>query len=92
MADHRNGKGPARHFGRPGDKLAAAAGAAPARSALSLRFVLALFGLLVCGGAAVLFLLLDVPRPLVGTAVVFAVTAAVDLAVILRRKHRGEPG
>ena len=67
------------------------AGASPARSALTLRLVLAAFGLLFCGVAAVLAARADRP----GFAVAFgalAVAALIDLAVVARRKARGEPG
>ncbi|HZY76780.1 MAG TPA: DUF6343 family protein [Jatrophihabitantaceae bacterium] len=73
------------------DPLAGFGGAPPAQSALTLRLVLASFGLLVCTGGAV-------GSALVGTTgfcVLFAVLAAaalVDIAVVVRRKLRGEPG
>ena len=49
--------------GREGyhDPLAGVAGAAPARSALTLRIVLATFGLLVCAAGAVVLWLADTP-------------------------------
>lgn len=84
--------------GRPHDQdrhrdlAAEVTGAPPALSALTLRLVLAGFGLVVCGGAAVLFALLGLPRTLVIVAAVFAVIAVVDLVVITRRKLHGEPG
>jgi hypothetical protein len=67
-------------------------GAAPTASALTLRMVLAVFGLLVCGGGAVWGLLVDGPVWLTLLLVVLAVVAAVDILVIGRRKARGEPG
>jgi hypothetical protein len=60
----------------------------PPRSALTLRVVLAVFGLIVCGGAAIAFAVLKIPVPLVVGAAGFAVIALVDLAIIGRRKRR----
>jgi hypothetical protein len=64
----------------------------PPRSALTLRLVLATFGLIVCAGAAVTFASAGLPVPLIVVAVLLAVVAAIDLAVIIRRKAHGEPG
>jgi hypothetical protein len=64
----------------------------PPRSALTLRLVLATFGLIVCTGAAVTFASAGLPAPLIVVAVLLAVVAAVDLAVIIWRKAHGEPG
>lgn len=73
------------------DPLAGFGGAPPAQSALTLRLVLAAFGLIVCGvGAGFAFVL-----GAVGFGIFLAVLAAaalVDLAVIILRKSRGEPG
>ena len=79
---------------RPGhhDPTYRLAGAAPARSALTLRAVLATFGLVVCGVGAVLLATADAPVWMVGVAALLALVALVDLAVVLRRKARGEPG
>lgn len=79
--------------GLPGyhDPTAGFGGATPARSALTLRAVLAGFGLLFCTVAAVLTIRTD----LVAFGVVFAVLAAValvDLGWVIHRKRRGEPG
>ncbi len=79
--------------GLPGyhDPTAGFGGATPARSALTLRAVLAGFGLLFCAVAAVLM----IGSELVVLGVVFAVLAAValvDLGWVIHRKHRGEPG
>lgn len=76
------------------DPTAGFAGAAPARSALTLRLVLAVFGLLVCVGGAIAFLVVDAPVPLAVPIVLFvlAAVALVDIVVIVRRKARGEPG
>jgi hypothetical protein len=65
---------------------------AQGRSALTLRIVLASFGLVVCGGAAVLFILLELPVVFVAGLALFAVIAAVDLVIVALRKHHGEPG
>ena len=80
--------------GRPGyhDPFAGVAGAAPARSALTLRIVLATFGLLVCGAGAVVLWAADVPIAFPIIAALFALVALVDLVVVVRRKRRGEPG
>ena len=74
------------------DPTAGIGGARPARSALTLRLVLAAFGLVFCLGAGLLWLAGDLP---VWPAVVLfglAAVAAVDLVVVIRRKARGEPG
>lgn len=74
------------------DPTAGFAGAPPAQSALTLRLVLAAFGLVVCVAGGILFLAAGLP---VWTAVVlftFGAVALVDLVVIIRRKARGEPG
>ena len=74
------------------DPTAGFAGAPPARSALTLRLVLAVFGLVVCvvGGIGVLV----AGMPTWGAVALFllAGTALVDIVVIVRRKARGEPG
>jgi Family of unknown function (DUF6343) len=74
------------------DPLAGVGGAAPARSALTLRIVLATFGLVVCAGGALVLWAGDAPAAYPLIAALFAVVAAVDLAVVIRRKVRGEPG
>lgn len=66
--------------------------AAPAQSALTLRLVLAAFGLLVCTGLAVWLLATDAPPAFAVVLLLQAATAVIDLAVILRRKRRGERG
>ena len=73
------------------DPTAGLAGAPPARSALTLRAVLAAFGLVFCGVAAGL----SFAAGLTGLGWVLAVLAAValvDLGVVVNRKRRGEPG
>lgn len=74
------------------DPTAGIAGAAPARSALTLRLILAVFGLVVCAVGAALFLVM-VSQPAIAGALAFlAAVALVDIAVVARRKLRGEPG
>ena len=63
----------------------------PVRSALTLRLVLAGFGLVVCAAGAVACLALGVVW-LAVVLIVLAVVAVVDIVVIARRKRRGEPG
>jgi hypothetical protein len=74
------------------DPTAGIGGAPPARSALTLRLVLAVWGFLLCGAAAVVFLtVVTAPVPAAVTAFL-AAAAAVDIVVVVRRKRRGEPG
>ena len=93
MSDER---GPRREpdRGRPHhhDPTSRWGGEAPAYSALTLRLVLASFGLVVCVVGAVVFALAAVPVWLIVAAAVLAVLAAVDLVVVAGRKRRGEPG
>ena len=73
------------------DPTAGFGGAPPARSALTLRAVLAAFGLVFCVGAA--WVSFAAGWPLVAWMfVVIAVIAVVDLVMVLNRKRRGEPG
>ncbi|MDX6236526.1 MAG: hypothetical protein QOG10_1341 [Kribbellaceae bacterium] len=65
---------------------------AEGRSALTLRMVLASFGLVVCAGAAVLFFLLEIPIIFTAMLALLAVIAAVDLVIVGLRKYHGEPG
>jgi len=75
------------------DPTAGFAGAPPARSALTLRLILAIFGLVVCVVGGFVLLAVDaVPVALPIVLFVFAAVAAVDIGVIVRRKARGEPG
>jgi hypothetical protein len=74
------------------DPTAGIGGAAPAQSALTLRLVLAAFGLVVCLGGGILWLVTDLPVWPAVVLLVLAVVAAVDLVVVARRKARGEPG
>ncbi|HEX6403552.1 MAG TPA: DUF6343 family protein [Pseudonocardiaceae bacterium] len=73
------------------DPTAGFGGAAPTYSALTLRAVLAGFGLVFSTGGAVLLIIAGVTALGVALAVLAAV-ALVDLAWVIHRKRRGEPG
>ncbi|MGQ0775307.1 MAG: DUF6343 family protein [Pseudonocardiales bacterium] len=79
--------------GLPGyhDPTAGFGGAAPAQSALTLRAVLAGFGLVFCTVAAVVMIMVELVMFGI-LLVVLAVIALVDLAWVIHRKRRGEPG
>lgn len=74
------------------DPLRGFAGAPPARSALTLRLVLAVFGLISCTAGAIAFALAGVPVGYIVAFGVIALAAAVDIAVILRRKRQERAG
>lgn len=74
------------------DPTAGLGGAPPARSALTLRLVLAVFGLAVCLAGGILFLRVGGPVWTAAVLFVLAGVALVDIAVVARRKARGEPG
>ncbi|MGY1633786.1 DUF6343 family protein [Geodermatophilus sp. SYSU D01186] len=74
------------------DPTAGIGGAAPAQSALTLRLVLAAFGLVVCLAGGLVWLAIDLPVWPAVVLFVLAAVAAVDLVVVVRRKRRGEPG
>jgi Flp pilus assembly protein TadB len=74
------------------DPTAGIGGAPPAQSALTLRLVLAAFGLVVCVVGGVLWLAAGLPGWAAGVLFVLALVALVDLVVVIRRKRRGEPG
>jgi hypothetical protein len=74
------------------DPTAGFAGAPPARSALTLRLVLAVFGLVVCTAGGIGFLVAGMPVWAAVVLFVLAGIALVDIGVIARRKARGEPG
>src|SRR3712207_2697924 len=80
--------------GLPGyhDPTAGIGGAAPAASALTLRLWLAVFGLVTSTALAIWLHLLDAPTGFVVVLAVLAATAFLDIAVVVRRKRRGEPG
>jgi hypothetical protein len=74
------------------DPFAGFAGAPPARSALTLRLVLACVGLVICSlGAAAFVIIADLPV-FAGLLAFFAAVAVADIVVVARRKLRGEPG
>lgn len=83
-----------RRQGRPDhhDPTAGIGGAPPAHSALTLRLVLAGFGLLVCLVGIGWSLATDGPVWFVAVLAVLAVLTVIDVVVIARRKQRGEPG
>jgi hypothetical protein len=74
------------------DPTAGFAGAPPAQSALTLRLILAIFGLVVCTAGGIGWLATDLPVWPAVVLLVAAAVAVVDIVVILRRKARGEPG
>ncbi len=74
------------------DPTAGFAGAPPAQSALTLRLVLATFGLVVCVAGGIAFLVVGAPVWIAVVLFVLAAVAVVDLVVVARRKARGEPG
>jgi membrane protein implicated in regulation of membrane protease activity len=74
------------------DPTAGFGGAAPAQSALTLRLVLAAFGLVVCVAGGIVLLVADVPVWIAVVLFVLAGVALVDLVIVARRKARGEPG
>src|SRR3954449_104459 len=80
--------------GLPGyhDPTAGFGGAAPAQSALTLRLILAAFGLVVCVAGGIVFLAAGLPVWAAVVLFVLGAVALVDLVVIVRRKSRGEPG
>ena len=74
------------------DPTAGIGGAPPAQSALTLRLLLALFGLAACAALTIVCVELGAPVVLSAIVAFLALAAAVDVAVILRRKFAGEPG
>lgn len=73
------------------DPTAGFGGAPPARSALTLRAVLAAFGLVFCAVTAALM----ITSGWIAGGVVLGVLAAVallDLGWVIHRKRRGKPG
>ena len=51
-----------------------------------------MFGMVTCTALAIWLYLLDVPIGFVLVLVLLAVAGVLDVAVIVRRKRRGEPG
>ena len=80
--------------GRPDyhDPTAGIAGASPALSALTLRIVLTSLGVLF--GIAIIVIALTVvdETPVLIGGIALTLLAAINLAVVIRRKSRGEPG
>jgi Flp pilus assembly protein TadB len=74
------------------DPTAGFGGAPPAQSALTLRLVLAGFGLVICLAGGIVLLVAGVPVWVAVVLFVLAAVALVDLVVVARRKARGEPG
>ena len=74
------------------DPTAGLGGAPPARSALTLRQVLASFGLVLCGLASAAFVVVEHQAVLAAIFAFFGAVALVDIIVVARRKLRGEPG
>ncbi len=74
------------------DPTAGFAGAPPARSALTLRLILASFGVVTCGLGAAAFVVIVNQPVIAGALAFFAATGVVDIVVVARRKLRGEPG
>jgi Flp pilus assembly protein TadB len=74
------------------DPTAGIGGAPPAQSALTLRLVLAAFGLVVCVAGGVAALAAGTPVWFAVVLFVLGAVALVDLVVVALRKARGEPG
>lgn len=91
MPDRRQAVPPGRGLPDHRDPLAGFGGAPPAQSALTLRLVLACLGLVICTAGAVWAAVLSAWVAMT-VLVVLALIALVDIAVIVRRKLRGEPG
>jgi hypothetical protein len=72
---------------RRGEPRPGIGGYPPARSALGLRLALAIFGLVFCVGAAVVFGVVG-PWGLTLVLTIIALTALADIAVISRRMRR----
>lgn len=74
------------------DPTAGFAGAPPARSALTLRLILATFGVVVCGLGCAAFVFIASEPVIAGILAFFAAAGIADIVVVARRKLRGEPG
>jgi Family of unknown function (DUF6343) len=98
VADRRRGEQPdprdRYRRGLPGyhDPAAGVGGAAPAISALTLRLCLAVFGFVLCTSFAIWLYVIGTPIVFPVVLLVLAAVAVIDIAVIVRRKRRGEPG
>ncbi len=74
------------------DPAAGFAGAPPARSALTLRLILASIAVLIGVAAAIAVGVTGGSAVAIGLLSAFAAVSAADLAVVALRKARGEPG
>lgn len=74
------------------DPTAGIGGAPPAHSALTLRLVLANLAFVLAVVFGVFAWTRDLPVPVIVISGVIALFAAVNSAVVTRRKLRGEPG
>ncbi|HZC71299.1 MAG TPA: DUF6343 family protein [Jatrophihabitans sp.] len=74
------------------DPLSGIAGAPPARSALTARLVLAIIGVTMAAGGAIVLALASAPVGFVVLMCVLGAVLLVDIVVLARRKLRGEPG
>jgi hypothetical protein len=74
------------------DPTAGVGGAPPAASALTLRLLIAAAAVALCLLGIVLGAMEHGPIALTVVLAVVALTAIVDVMVIVRRKRRGEPG
>jgi hypothetical protein len=83
-----------RHRSAPGyhDPTYRIGGAAPARSALTLRLVLSVLGVVLFGLGAVVVAVLRGPAWEWIVLAVVAILALVNLGVVARRRRHGEPG
>lgn len=93
-SDDRRHDGPDYPAGLPDhhDPTSGIGGAPPARSALTLRIVLATTGLVTCVVLALVAAAAGLPGAVVVVLAGLALLAVVDLVVVARRKLRGEPG
>jgi adenine-specific DNA methylase len=80
--------------GLPGyhDPMAGVGGAPLALSALTLRLCLAVAGVLTCTALAIVMYVMDIPVGFVLVLAGLVAVGVIDVAVIVRRKGRGEPG
>jgi len=80
--------------GLPGyhDPTAGIGGAPLALSALTLRLCLAVSGVFTCTALAIWLYVMDAPIGFVLVVVLLVAAGVIDVAVIVRRKRRGEPG
>lgn len=68
-----------------------AGGSAPASSALTLRLVLAGFGILVCAAGVWATFVIGAPWVIAAVLALLAAVAVADIAVVLRRRRREGP-